>query len=481
MKNLVIRAEPQFIRPLFNTGINIVGWGGASLITSANLTFTSNLSPLTSDHIRYEMIDPPRLGFIQRRRIRQSKKRKQRKKQKQQKQQPTTPDYLFDNHDQGRTGREESRPFDLPTGEKRKRKFKGQMVGRSEHQDDEDANHDDDDDDNDDMADWEIVRLFTQAQIDNGLVRYLHYQDPEDDMSQYLEEGDDYPDYPNVDNEFGYPQASGPLHDRFKFKVGVLGRESDEFDFAIRITLPPSLVMVSNGPLIYRLHGNSLPEVAITPGHLLFSSDDLEPRVEPRDVIYRLMTSPKLGSLFIRADDSTLSDETLRVDSTFTQLQVNQALVAYRLSEFFQAPLSGDDEALTDDFILSVGCEGGAPVEFMFKIIISSRSDSHLSESNGKTGREPDHVIVEEFGEASINTALTDFIVEARAYVENAESEEDMSEGTEIRILELPKYGKLVVLGESSADEQVRDIGISVAEVESSKLVYRHDKGGWSF
>ena len=416
--------------------------------------------------------------------MRQSKKRRQRKKQRQQKQQQKTPDYLFDNHDdgnQGRTGQEESRPFDSPTNEKRKGKFKGRITVRSEYQgDDEDTNHVVDDDDDDDVADWEIVRLFTQAQIDNGLVRYLHYQDPEDDMSHYLEEGDDYPDYPNVDNEFGYPQASGPLHDWFKFKVGVLGRESDEFDFAIRIILPPSLVMVSNGPLIYRLHDDSLPEVAITSGHLLFSSDDLEPRVEPRDIIYRLMTSPKLGSLLLRVDNSTPSGETLRVDSTFTQFQVNQGLVAYRLSEFFQTPLSGDDEALTDDFLLSVSCQDGAPVEFMFKVIISSRSDSHLAEGNGKTGREPDHVIVEEFGEASINTALWDFIEEARTYVENADSEEDM-EGTEIRILEPPKYGRLVMLGESSADEQDRDIGISVAEVESSKLVYRHDKGGWNF
>ena len=169
---------------------------------------------------------------------------------------------------------------------------------------------------------WSVTSDFTQSHVTSGRLRYVHYN------------------------------TSDVRGDYFLFRVSALGVEaaSEEHEFHIRVYGQEVKVNRSAGLQI----GGSRDSATITSDAL--KSTSTLPYHGPADVVFRLINVPRVGNLF-RSEASRgpghgrVQRRRLVAGSTFTQADIDNNQISYRLSNLPQTTLH-------DDFQFRVSAHG---------------------------------------------------------------------------------------------------------------------------
>ena len=164
---------------------------------------------------------------------------------------------------------------------------------------------------------WSVTSDFTQSHVTAGRLRYVHYN------------------------------ASGVRGDYFRFRVSALGVDaaSEEHEFHIRVVRQRVEVIRSAGLRI----GGSRDSATITSDALKATST--LPYHGPADVSFRLVSVPRVGNL-MRSDESQgRQRRRLVIGSTFTQADIANNRILYRLTKLPEA-------TMRDDFRFRVSAPG---------------------------------------------------------------------------------------------------------------------------
>lgn len=136
---------------------------------------------------------------------------------------------------------------------------------------------------------WRAVSHFKQSDIDNGLIRYKH--------------------------NIKYP---APKTDSFKYFTKLLKVESKEYNFFIHIE---SIILTLKTKSIDL---RAIGSIVLTNKHIKAASSVLQHK--PKDIKFSLIKSPRKGFL-------TLDNVELNNNSTWTQQDINDGAVEYRLNK----------------------------------------------------------------------------------------------------------------------------------------------------
>ena len=185
---------------------------------------------------------------------------------------------------------------------------------------------------------WSVTSYFTQSHVTAGRLRYVH------------------------DN------ASAVNGDHFRFEVSALGVDaaSEKYEFHIRVVRQRVTIVRSDGLRI----GGSRDSAAITSDALKAAS--ALPYHGPADVSFRLISVPRVGNL-LRSDESQGRGRAQRrrlvAGSTFTQADINNNLILYRLTKLpettvhddfrFRVSVPGADESSVTVFQIHYEPDGG--------------------------------------------------------------------------------------------------------------------------
>jgi len=160
-------------------------------------------------------------------------------------------------------------------------------------------NHDDDTDN----RMWIVSSSFTQTQLYESRVRYIHNQD------------------------------ATSREDYFLFRVSAVGagqRAETDVEYHFRLTVVDCIVTAAaNKPVFLQAVGR---DQVITSGTLRYVSN--LPQHSPRDVIYRVRSAPRFGDLLVGRDlDRKWNQRRRRLTSgdSFTQADVDNGRLAYRM------------------------------------------------------------------------------------------------------------------------------------------------------
>lgn len=175
---------------------------------------------------------------------------------------------------------------------------------------------------------WVVVSTFTQKHIDKNRIRYSHYNDSD---------------------------ARG---DYFRFHVSAMDIETQEFEFHVSV-IDTRVELVRNRPLILRgtrerpVTWDELKSVSTLPYH------------GPQDITYRLKTNPSHGFLHRIypgvGDGGKSRKKRLSVGSNFTQADINEGRIVYRLNKALH-------NLVQDGFEFQVSASGATPVARRFQV-----------------------------------------------------------------------------------------------------------------
>jgi len=171
---------------------------------------------------------------------------------------------------------------------------------------------------------WAKVSSFTQKHVDRNRIRYSH--------------------------SF-HDAVSG--EDGFKFKVSTKGTHSQEHAFKINIVDVRVSLTRNTGLLLLDVR-----ERAITSDELMAVSTVTDHK--PIDIYYQLISMPRKGHL-VRLEHGSLQRRTLSLGTNFTQADVNEKRVVYRLQKALSSKI-------TDDFEFRLLVPGLTSVIGMFEL-----------------------------------------------------------------------------------------------------------------
>lgn len=188
---------------------------------------------------------------------------------------------------------------------------------------------------------WSVASTFTQRHVDRGRVRYVHN---------------------------GSSKAEG---DYFSFKVTAMGVEMQQFEFHIRIVnltveLMRSVGMTLRGVKERVVTSDELKAVSAVPDH------------GSSDVIFSVLSLPRYGQL-MRSEQrgpNRVQKRRLTVGSNFTQADINERLLSYKL-------LRTLTERTVDDFEFVVHIPGYTSRVTTFQLTFEPSEGDLLVLNNG--------------------------------------------------------------------------------------------------
>ena len=148
---------------------------------------------------------------------------------------------------------------------------------------------------------WLVSKQFTQEDIDQFRVRYVHY--PNQDYAE-----DDY----------------------FRYRVKAMSISSEEYEFMIRVQ-SVEVDLLANSDLVL----DGVKEMHITSRHLRAQSS-IEEHTNT-DIVYNIIAAPREGDVMVEMDNG--DTERLHEGGNFTQDDINNNKVAYRLHRALFEPI----------------------------------------------------------------------------------------------------------------------------------------------